>query len=151
MVDGLAEGRPSVIVGDIILVRHTGDNTGTWYEGCVHETTGISVFVRFSEKFQGFRGSNIDVKFVLNRLPDRRMHQAVLSLMDRSEILFPTPDMVSRLRPSTSADLPVADLVDRTLARNREQLETIAAIVNRPPGSVPFVVFGPCVLLSSVV
>lgn len=145
-VEGLAEGRPSVIVGDIILVGHEGDSTGTWYEGCVHEVSGLSVFVRFNERFKAYKGSKVDVKFVLNRLPDRRMHQAVISPFHPPSVLFPTPDMASRLHTPTARDLASLNLVDRTLAQNQEQLETIAAITLRPPGSVPFIVFGPCVL-----
>ncbi|KAJ3556290.1 hypothetical protein NM688_g2107 [Phlebia brevispora] len=142
-VAGLAEGRPSVIVGDMILVRHAGDETGVWYEGCVHELTGISVFVRFNAKFKGFKGTKVDVKFVLNRLPDRRMHQAVVSPFNPPRLLFPTPGMTAGLRCPTSRDTGGISLVDRNLAQNEEQLQAIAAITLRPPGSVPFIVFGP--------
>ncbi|KAJ7249435.1 RNA helicase [Mycena rebaudengoi] len=107
-VKGLEEGRPSVIVGDYILVRHTGVEEGPWYEGRVHH------------------GTKFDVRFTLNRLPHRRMHQALINSFKPRQILFPgiTP-------------------VNRQIAEDPEQLETVAAILHQPPGSVPFIVFGP--------
>ncbi len=132
-----------MIVGDIILVRHAGDETGTWYEGCVHTVTGVSVTAKFNPKFQSLKGRKVDIKFVLNRIPDRRIHQAVVSPFNPDWLLFPTPDMLRGLHRPTQAETSAIDLVDRSLAQNEEQMEAIAAIVNRPPGSVPFIVFGP--------
>ncbi|GJE86466.1 RNA helicase [Phanerochaete sordida] len=142
-IEGLGEGRPSVIVGDLILVKHSGDQTDTWYEGCVHHITGISVRLRFNEKFNAFRGAKVDVRFVLNRLPDRRMHQAVSAPNNPPRLLFPGIEHIAPIRKPSDYQIQSISLVDRTLSQNREQLETIAAIVNRPPGSVPFIVYGP--------
>lgn len=142
-VRGLGEGRPSVIVGDIIHVKHSRDATDTWYEGCIHKITGTSVRLRFNEKFTALRGAKVDVRFVLNRLPDRRMHQAISSPVSLPRLLFPRIQDVHNLHPPTDYDVHRITLIDRTLSNNKEQLETIAAIVNRPPGSVPFVVYGP--------
>jgi hypothetical protein len=36
-VPGLAEKRPSVIVGDRILVKHHGSSKPHWWEGFVHK------------------------------------------------------------------------------------------------------------------
>ena len=144
-VPGLGEGRPSVIVGDIIHVHHTGDATGTWYEGCVHQITGRTARLRFNEKFTAYRGAKVDVKFTLNRLPDRRMHQAVTSDFDIRRLLFPTEAECLSLRVPTTTQMRDVGLVDRTLLGNPEQLQAIIAIAFRPPGSVPFVMFGPYV------
>ncbi|KIP01837.1 hypothetical protein PHLGIDRAFT_112706 [Phlebiopsis gigantea 11061_1 CR5-6] len=142
-VPGLGEGRPSVIVGDIIEVHHSRDATGTWYEGCVHQITGRTVRLRFNPKFSAYRGGKVDVRFTLNRLPDRRMHQAVASDFNPSRLLFPTEaDCVSLIVP-TAVQIRDLVLVDRTLMDNPEQLQAIIAIASRPPGSVPFVMFGP--------
>lgn len=142
-VKGLGEGRPSVIVGDLILVKHSGDRTDTWYEACVHHITGVSVRLRFNKKFTAYPGARVDVRFVFNRLPDRRMHQAVSAPFNPPRLLFPRPEHISNLRKPSDHEIESITLVDRTLAKNREQLETVAAIVNRPLGSVPFIVFGP--------
>lgn len=142
-VKGLAEKRPSVIVGDIVLVKHAMDHTDTWYEGCVHVIELSKCLLRFNKAFTGHRGMKVDVRFVLNRLPDRRMHQAVVTPNNPPRFLFPTAGHSRNLRKPGSADIQNLALIDRSLASNQEQLETIAAIVNRPPGSVPFVIFGP--------
>ena len=145
-MQGLDEGRPSLIIGDVILVQHSSDTTGTWFEGVVHEITGISIFVKFNKKFTALKGHKVNVRFKLNRVPDRRMHQAVTSTITRPEVLFPTTNMIRDLRRPTPAEIDSLGVVDRNLSQNPEQLETIAAIATRPLGSVPFVVFGPCVI-----
>ncbi|THG94461.1 hypothetical protein EW026_g7015 [Hermanssonia centrifuga] len=143
-VAGLSEGRPSVIVGDLILVRHVGDATGTWYEGCVHGITGISVLIRCNDKFRALRGTMVDVKFVLNRLPDRRMHQAVVAPFNPPRLLLPdNRHLTNGVHLPRALEVASISLVDRSLAQNSEQMQTIVAIANRPPGSVPFIVFGP--------
>ncbi|EKM56518.1 uncharacterized protein PHACADRAFT_160043 [Phanerochaete carnosa HHB-10118-sp] len=142
-VKELGEGRPPVIVGDLIMVKHSGDETDTWYEGCVHQISGFSVRLRFNDKFNAYRGAKVDVKFLLNRLPDRRMHQAVSSSFNPPRLLFPRSEHTRYLRRPSDCEMESIALVDRALSKNREQLETIAAVVNRPPGSVPFIVFGP--------
>ena len=145
-VEGLGEGRPSVIVGDIVLVRHSGDRTDTWYEGCVHHITWSSVRLRFNEKFTAYRNAKVDVRFTLNRVPDRRMHQAVVSPSKPVRLLFPSDVHGRGLRRPTVEHMNGISLIDRKLSDNIEQREAISAIVSRPPGSVPFIVFGPYVL-----
>ena len=143
-VPGLGEGRPSVVVGDIINVRHTGNTNGLWYQGYVHQVMERAVRLHFSPKFSAYRGTKVDVQFTLNRLPDRRMHHAVLSSdFNAHKLLFPTENGCLPLKVPTVAQMRDFNLVDRTLQNNMEQLQAIVAIVSRPPGSVPFVVFGP--------
>jgi helicase MOV-10 len=73
------------------------------------------------------------------------MHQAVSPQTKPARILFPSRDHCRALKKPTATDMQNIALVDRTLVNNPEQLQTIVAIVNRPPGSVPFIVFGPYV------
>ena len=60
-VKGLAENRPSVLVGDYILVSHTGsgeDGTPrTWFEGRAHNVLLNGVSLRFGEEFSIYKGS----------------------------------------------------------------------------------------------
>src|ERR1700752_199243 len=72
-VAGLAEGRPSVLVGDFILVKHRSGPSTDWYKGCVHEVLVDHVSLRFSSNLSTYKGKVFDVRFVLNRLPLRRM------------------------------------------------------------------------------
>lgn len=45
-VPGLAEGRPSVLIGDKVILTDPSDPDGPCYEGCVHEV----FFILFSIK-----------------------------------------------------------------------------------------------------
>ncbi|KAJ7096052.1 RNA helicase [Mycena epipterygia] len=142
-VKGLEEGRPSVIVGDFILVRHTGVPDGPWYEGRVHQVHQSHVSLRFDDSFSTYKGTKFDVKFTLNRLPHRRMHQALTNPFKESRILFPRAEHISRNLRVTVTQRESITPVNRRIADDPEQLETVAAIVHQPRGSVPFVVFGP--------
>ncbi|KAJ7150896.1 P-loop containing nucleoside triphosphate hydrolase protein [Mycena crocata] len=142
-VKGLEEGRPGVIVGDFILVRHSGVDDGPWYEGRVHQVHQNHVSLRFDEKFSTYRGTKFDVNFTLNRLPHRRMHQALTNSFKESRILFPSAPHLSRSQNISAAQRHSITPVNRRIAEDPEQFETVVAIVHQPPGSVPFIVFGP--------
>ncbi|KAF8970450.1 P-loop containing nucleoside triphosphate hydrolase protein [Flammula alnicola] len=147
LVEGLAENRPSVLVGDFILVSHSESsdtvNTRTWHEGRVHKVYEKHVSLHFGSDFSTYRGTKFDVRFVLNRLPYRRMYQALVNKFDPIRFLFPGPE---HIRGAERVPLDkIVELVPfyRPLGEDEEQMETVAAIVNQKPGSVPFVVFGP--------
>ncbi|KAJ7154607.1 RNA helicase [Mycena filopes] len=142
-VKGLEEGRPGVIVGDFILVKHTGAVDGPWYEGRVHQVHQSFVSLRFDDKFSTYKGTKFDVKFTLNRLPHRRMHQALTNPFKESRILFPRAEHLSRNHRVSAAQLNLIKPVNRRIAEDTEQLETVVAILHQLPGSPPFVVFGP--------
>ncbi|PCH37498.1 RNA helicase [Wolfiporia cocos MD-104 SS10] len=143
-VPGLSEGKPSVIVGDKILVKKSNDDSDSWYMGIVHAIGFKELDLYVNEKFSLHRsGNKADVRFQLNRLPLRRAHQAVTHPENPERILFPEGRHTDGLRRCSEAQLANLDLMNATLADNLEQLETVAAIANMPPGSVPFVVFGP--------
>lgn len=140
-VKGLAEGRPSVIVGDSILVKHHG-TAGEWYRGCVHDVAAETVGLRFNDQFSTFKGHRFDVQFVLNRIPLRREHQALAIKYELSRLLF--PDLEHDLDPVINLDKNNAiSPINRILLDNPEQLMAVSTIVYSPPGSLPFVIFGP--------
>jgi len=147
LVEGLAENRPSVLVGDFILVSRPEPietlNTRTWFEGRVHKVYQNHVSLAFGENFNTYRGTKFDVRFVLNRLPFRRMHHALVNKFNPARILFPGLvhiQGVSRVRPEQIRDIVP---FDRPVGDDEEQMETVAAIMNQKPGSPPFVLFGP--------
>ncbi|KAF8804634.1 P-loop containing nucleoside triphosphate hydrolase protein [Phlegmacium glaucopus] len=147
LVEGLAENRPSVLVGDIILVSHSDSletfDARNWYEGRVIEVHQKHVSLRFRDGFDPYKGTKFDVQFTLNRLPFRRMHHVLVNNNKPARLLFPEPSHIE------GATRPTREMMDsiipyyRPLAHDKEQLETVAAIINQKPGSVPFVVFGP--------
>ncbi|KAK0492593.1 RNA helicase [Armillaria luteobubalina] len=142
-VKGLSEGRPSVLVGDFILVRPVGQPDKTWFEGRVHHVAMSYLELAFSDKFNTYRGNKFDVRFVLNRLPHRRAHHALVNKNDSPRLLFPGPEHLRDAQPVSPDELEALIPLNRSLGDNPEQLETVAAIVHQPRGSVPFIVFGP--------
>ena len=91
-VAGLAEKRPSLVLGDAAIVtcpsvgRHT-------YEGPIHEVRRDSVLLKFDPRFHAvYSGELCDVRFIVNRGPFKRQHQAVETGFKRfgTEVLFPT-------------------------------------------------------------
>lgn len=147
-VPGLAENRPSVLVGDYILVSHSDSAVPladrTWYEGRVHDVRMNDVVLAFSDDFSTYRGTKFDVRFKLNRLPFRRMHHALMNRMNPGRILFPAREHVAGAKRVTQAQRDrVPALYNRQLKEDEEQFEAVTAILNLKPGSVPFVVFGP--------
>lgn len=147
MVEGLAENRPSVLVGDFILVSKAEGpetlNSRTWYEGRVHQVHQNHVSLSFPENFNTYRGTKFDARFVLNRLPFRRMHQAVTNKFNPARLLFPGVTHIQGVKRIAQSKINEISPHYRPIGEDEEQAETVAAIVNQKPGSVPFVVFGP--------
>lgn len=144
-IPGLSEGKPSVLIGDRILLQKHGDVTDSWYEGVVHKVSLNEVTLHLGSNFSMHKHASrrVDVRFKLNRMPLRRGHQAVTIHNKLARILFPGPEHILNSQPVNSAQMAEGDLVDRTLADNVEQMKTVATIIAMPPGSVPFIVYGP--------
>lgn len=107
-----------------------------------------TVSLRFGSNFSTYRGNTFDVKFVLNRLPLRRMHQALTLKADSTRFLFPEPEHI-RTTAVGIEQLHTINPINRLIGEDYEQLMTVAAIFHQPPGSVPFVIFGPLVVFCS--
>ncbi|KAJ7636868.1 P-loop containing nucleoside triphosphate hydrolase protein [Roridomyces roridus] len=142
-VKGLAEGRPSVVVGDFILVRLTETPDGPQYEGRVHQVHENHVSLRFDDRFSTYKGTKFDVNFTLNRLPHRRMHQALTNNFKESRIFFPRGEHLIRKWRVLKKEKETITVFNRLIAQDPEQLDAVAAIVHQPRGSPPHIVFGP--------
>ncbi|KAF9457919.1 P-loop containing nucleoside triphosphate hydrolase protein [Collybia nuda] len=141
-VPGLAEKRPSVLVGDRILVQKEGATQGHWYEGGVHVLRKEEVGLRFHRSFSWASGQRYNVRFKLNRIPMRRQHQGMDSAFSQPRVLFPAKDHVSP-EPYPTITEKRLRLVNALIAKNPLQLQAVISIVSQPAGAVPFVVFGP--------
>ncbi|CAK5278901.1 unnamed protein product, partial [Mycena citricolor] len=139
-VPGLAEKRPSVLVGDRILVQQTGAAAGHWFEGGVHVVRKEEVGLRFHSSFgKASPLARFTVRFKLNRHPVRRQHLALDTAFDEDRVLFPEQThMPAGLVPSKRIQVK-----NPLIAHNPPQLQAVVSIVERAPGSVPFVIFGP--------
>ena len=80
-VPGLSEGRPSLLVGDRILVKQANDVAGfssPCNEAYIHKVTADTIYLRFNEAFhQNYDGYGVDVQFLPNRNSFKKAHQAV--------------------------------------------------------------------------
>ncbi|KZT64425.1 P-loop containing nucleoside triphosphate hydrolase protein [Daedalea quercina L-15889] len=141
-IRGLTEGKPSLLVGDKLLVCKYAEQI--WHEAIVHEVRFQEVILYINSTFKlRSSGDLIDVRFQLNRMPWRRRQQAVTLNVNQPRFLFPTAQDTSTLHRPTAADIDAFDFGDESLIDNQEQKTIVAAIANAPPASVPFVVFGP--------
>ena len=142
-VEGLAEKRPSVIVSDRFFVRPSASPGSRWFEGHVHRVYERAVDLQFHASFTALRGQKFDVRFDLNRITYRRMHQAIDTAFAPPRVLLPSEAHIKGLKKPKQSAMDSLKLIDRKIATNPPQLRAIAAIVNRLPGSPPLIVFGP--------
>ncbi|XP_070828887.1 RNA helicase Mov10l1 [Chaetodon trifascialis] len=89
---GLAEGRPSVNIGDRIVLRKPhSDGMVMEYVSFVTEINEEDVSLRVNSEFQrNYLGEPLDVEFSYNRLTMRRCHNALDQTKGFGEILFPS-------------------------------------------------------------
>ncbi|KIO21487.1 hypothetical protein M407DRAFT_218212 [Tulasnella calospora MUT 4182] len=144
-VPGLAERRPSVVIGDSVLVRRLNSGSDKWFRGFVHGVQQNNVMLGFSAGFSCPAGQKIDVEFELNRLMFRRMHMAVISPYQHRPVLFPEAEDIEDgglLRPTILQMNRIA-IIDPRVRSNPPQLQAATAIAQLPRGAIPFIVFGP--------
>ncbi|KAI0945600.1 hypothetical protein AcW1_001785 [Taiwanofungus camphoratus] len=142
-VPGLAEKRPSVLVGDRIFVQPHGSQRDRWFEGHVHVVRKEEVGLRLNASFRHYDANRLHkVRFKLNRLPLRRQHQALDTVFYPDRLLFPAQEHVTAHAPPQAVDIQPY-IYNRLIAGNPAQLQAVTSISNLAIGSVPFVVFGP--------
>ena len=147
-IPGLAEKKPGLIVGDKLLLCTFGAQE-VWHEGIVHDVQEVFIVLRINPKFKlQHSGDSVNVRFQINRMPWRRRQQAVTLGDNQRRLLIPGIQDAAGLHCPTAAEIEAFAFENPWLTDNHEQQSVVAAIVNSPPGSVPFIVFGPYVLLS---
>lgn len=147
---------PEVKIGDYVLLDDI--TSDLQYEGRI--TNMESKFrVRFTEliltlwmpdKFSIRQNAIFDVRFKLDRLTLRRMHDAVSS-SHRSECTrFLFPSSRDARSPVVPSNFEVEPYNPRILDDER-QLQAVLSIVHQPRQSAPFIIFGPLVSLNSFI
>ncbi|KDN51589.1 hypothetical protein RSAG8_00134, partial [Rhizoctonia solani AG-8 WAC10335] len=140
-VPGLAEKRPSVLVGDSIKVRPhnpSATNNTTWYIGYVHIVRKDEVGLRFAHRFLPPVGTRFDIRFCLNRIPILRMLQALATAFAEPRALFPA--VAHEKRQLMTRNIRT---LNPLVSQNPPQLLAVQSIMSLPPGSPPFIIFGP--------
>ncbi|RZC34473.1 AAA 11 domain containing protein, partial [Asbolus verrucosus] len=142
-VPGLAEKRPSVIVGDLIDIRVHDDLTA--YRGivkCVNDKT-IDISYVDDELVNYIKQDPnmlLDVAFTLNRLTFERMHEAVDKVAcNMLAALFPNHVDTHGLSQRNFRNI---DFYNKNITNNPEQKDAVIKIVNNAQIS-PYIVFGP--------
>ncbi|KAF8156821.1 RNA helicase [Crassisporium funariophilum] len=142
-VPGLAEKRPSVLVGDQIYVQEQGSINGRWFEGHVHVLRQTEVGLCFHGSFPAYPpAKRFHVRFKLNRIPVRRQHQAMDAVFTEERILFPFVNHLSGQTIPSTTEAPFRPY-NTLISGNGPQRQAVLFIVSQRPGSLPFVVFGP--------
>ncbi|XP_042352397.1 RNA helicase Mov10l1 isoform X2 [Plectropomus leopardus] len=91
-VAGSAEGRPSLCIGDrVVLKKPQSNGVVMEYISYITEINNENVSLRVNSDFQrSYLGEPLDVEFSYNRLTMRRCHNALDQTKQFGEILFPS-------------------------------------------------------------
>lgn len=141
VVPGLAEKRPSLLVGDTVLVSRSGEAYAEAFEGYVHAVEQTTVKLLFAPRFhkKHRNGTPYKVEFQFPRMTMRLLHQALglLSLREWRDFLFPQSD----LQTGEIGDLRNVIPFNRYL--NNEQKRAVQYILAGRGEEAPYVIFGP--------
>ncbi|KAG8925605.1 hypothetical protein FRC01_009928 [Tulasnella sp. 417] len=138
---GLAEKRPSVVIGDVIKIRLHGETKVT-HSGYVHHLKGLGVLASIQKDFPHHPGSTYDVEFTLSRIRFRRQHAAVRIQDNKMKrFLFPEWKDVKAVPPSIPCKVHFSP-VNRSISGNEPQEMAISRILSMAPGSAPFIIHG---------
>ncbi|CAG8615958.1 14546_t:CDS:2 [Acaulospora morrowiae] len=144
-VPGLAEKRPSVIVGDHVFVVKCGeDEREKAYQGFIHHVEEMSITIKFPKVFSSVYSSNtrFNVRYTFNRLPMRRMHNA-LKCADIIERLFPSNEARTHCNIDKIMQKNSFETINKTIENNIYQMRAVVLIKQELYHPAPFIVFGP--------
>jgi helicase MOV-10 len=143
-VHGLAEKRPSVLIGDSVLARSPSDRRRAW-RGYVHVVERESVLLKFNSAFHSnfINGSTHHIQFSVNDLPAKRCLTALKLLSTHKNVKYFRSPMA--LYESTTPDVP--NLTDAQLLSraplNSRQKQAVSFIAFGPILRAPYILFGP--------
>ncbi|CAG9818274.1 unnamed protein product [Phaedon cochleariae] len=147
VVPGLAEKRPSVIVGDMIDVRVHEDHIG--YRGIIKRVNDTTVEIgdideELIEMIESNPGVEIDVRFVLSRLGFERMHQGEEQVTINGMVPTLFPDITLRQKVVREVrSINNGDFYNEMIVTNPEQKMAVHKILNGTSSTAPYIVFGP--------
>ncbi|XP_065066981.1 putative helicase MOV-10 [Rhopilema esculentum] len=149
-VPGLAEGKPSLIIGDKVYARHKSSGSQESankkeYEGYVHVVERDRVLLKFHASF--IPGRLHDVRFSFNRGPIRLQHRAVdiaSDMMEENEFPFIEGKWDMQSEPLLP-EVAVSNIrvFDRKIESNPQQLTAVKNILWGVSMPYPYIIFGP--------
>lgn len=151
-VPGLAEGRPSLMAGDMLVLR--SDKRPKGYEGYITEVQMNKIVFKLSEQIDKYKDILFDVYFKFNRTTYRRLHHGV-SLIDTrpliKKIIFPEREWITdkKLNKSLKAQSLIAkeqdfsNLVCFNGGLNDTQKRAVINILRGFCRPQPYIIYGP--------
>ncbi|KAF8324034.1 P-loop containing nucleoside triphosphate hydrolase protein [Clavulina sp. PMI_390] len=136
VVDGLAERRPSVLLGDEVRL-HPSHGAAEPFIGYVHEVHERHVCLKLHPEFDS--SIPYDIDFVMNRVALRRAHQALSINHGLDHLLCFSNDTLAYPPSLNSHFIPL----DPHIANNIPQQEAVGSVLAMPPSSPPYIIFGP--------
>jgi helicase MOV-10 len=144
-----------VVPGDYLWLDDNHDDIR--YEARV---TSVDVFIRhylavlkvsleLPTDFNPYKGSRFELRLRHNRSTLRRQYHALTAaLAPPRRLLFPSVSDIKPIRRLSSAEidnLKFRQLVNRDIRDDGQQLQAVISLLEQPPGSVPFIIYGPSV------
>ncbi|KAI8475548.1 MAG: P-loop containing nucleoside triphosphate hydrolase protein [Monoraphidium minutum] len=142
-VPGLAEARPSVMLGDRLYVKRDAERRE--WEGYVHAVERDQVLLRFSPQFhrEHVGGARYRVRFSIKRSTFVFMHEALALARDGQlapQLLLPSGVACGGAAPAKKS-LPEPSWLNPNL--NEEQRAAVRAVLRGAHAPAPYLVFGP--------
>lgn len=147
-VPGLAEGRPSLMRGDRVLLK--SEKRQTKYEGFISDVREKDILIRLHESLHSsdLDGLRFDVNFLMSRTPFRRCHQGIELISNSSlfkKILFPTtPTNLQPVAPKLNlVETDPQSLRCFSSELNQHQRRAVISILRSTCRPSPYIIFGP--------
>jgi len=133
-VPGLKERRPSLVLGDSVLLSHPLDPEVVSFDGAIMEVRHTDILLQFDENFQRvYCGEVYDVAFRMSRSQYRRQHHSLEMAVDNLgfSILFPNSvvmksPQVDFVVEKEKTEIKSAKQTEKAVASN-PYLSTVAA------------------------
>ncbi|XP_039754327.1 probable RNA helicase armi [Pararge aegeria] len=142
-IPGLAEKRPSLIIGDKVLVTDTWSSDSPPFEGYIHAVRGNFILMKFNSLFhESYGGSDVSIQFHTSRSNYKRMHHSInlaLSCLG-PEILFPSHLII---KPQQIPDENLNKIEWYNESLNKIQKNAVISILKGECRPMPYIVFGP--------
>jgi helicase MOV-10 len=144
---------PEVVLGDFLWLDDVKNNIR--YEARVakidvftrHHLAILDMLVRLPPDSNLYQGTHLALQLKHNRLIIRHQYHALTSsFTSPRRLLFPSVSDIKLKRHLSRAEiynLKFRHLVNRTIRDDPQQLQAVVSILEQPPGSVPFLVYGP--------
>lgn len=142
-VPGLAEGRPSLMRGDRLLLK--SEKRSSYYEGYIHDVRENDILIKLHESLHSsaMDGLRFDVSFFSSRTPFRRCHHGISQFQSAKEIAFPIPKQESPKIKIEVNERETNNLRCFMKCINIYQKRAVLNILKAQCRPAPYIIFGP--------